>query len=120
MMRKTTWLSNHPVAFARRWRLGRLGRLSLRGSPVNRQTYACLNWRRHVRCRRRHAWWGFHQDKPGIQQVPDEPIGRDPAHCMVCVMDPPPTVVAERKGKRFGNLVSRCSTKRGYSCHGAS
>jgi hypothetical protein len=63
-------------------------------------------------------WWLFHQDEATPQQVPQQPLSRDPAHYVVRIMDPPPAVIAKRKGQGLGDFLGSGWPEVGCVWHG--
>jgi hypothetical protein len=68
--------------------------------------------------RGRHRGRPFHQHEPRPLQMPHKPLGRDPGHCIVRVVNALPAVVAEREGQGFGDLIWGSGTEVGRVGHG--
>jgi hypothetical protein len=60
----------------------------------------------------------LHQHVTRPLQVLHKPLGRDPGHCVVHVVNALPAVVSERKGQGVGDLVRAGGAKVGFVGHG--
>jgi integrase len=49
----------------------------------------------------------YNQHQPRSRQVLDQPLGHDPRHHLVSVMDPPPALIPQREGQRLLHLLGR-------------